>query len=108
MSNLKVYCVVSATIKHDPVLVFQEGGPGSLPGPSVQGERTHRPLCGRGEHPHHASVLSDRPRRDERDHHEGKHTHSVNLALFIGMQITNCSGIKFETVSMHTVHNILV
>lgn len=52
--------------------VFQEGGPGSLSGPSVQGEWAERSVRGRGEHPHHTSVLAERSRRRERDDHEGK------------------------------------
>ncbi|KAM8904800.1 uncharacterized protein pjvk isoform 3-T3 [Spinachia spinachia] len=49
---------------------LQEGGPGSLPGSSVQGERSNRPVCGGGEHPNHSPVLAERPRRDARGHHE--------------------------------------
>lgn len=55
-------------------LIFQEGGPGSLPDSSVKGERTQCPLCCRGEYSHHASMLSDRACWHERDHHEGKNT----------------------------------
>lgn len=53
-------------------------------------------MRGRGEHPHHAPVLSDRSRRHERDDHEGKeelHKHaaptpfSTRHAVFCQFQI---------------------
>lgn len=66
-------------------VVFQKGGPGSLPGASVQGESAQRALRGGGEHPNHTSVFSERPRWDEGSHHEGKEQISsltLTLTLF--------------------------
>lgn len=62
--------------------VFQESGPGSLSGPSVQGEWAERSVRGRGEHTHHASVLADRSRRRQRDNHEGKDTPTRRTTRF--------------------------
>jgi len=56
--------------------VFQEGGPGPLPGPPVQGEWPDGALRGGGEHPDHAPVLPDCARRHEGHHHEGKHVNT--------------------------------
>lgn len=60
-------------------VVFQKGGPGALPGASVQGERAQRAVRGGGEHQNHATVLSERPRWDEGRHHEGNEHLSSTL-----------------------------
>lgn len=63
------------------VVVFQESGSGSLPGPSVEGEQTARSLCGRGEHQNHSAVFTERPRRYEGNHHEGNDKCFAKLCL---------------------------
>ena len=70
-------------------LLLQEGGPGPLPDPPVQGQPAQRPLRRRGEHPHDAPVLADRARRHARDNHEGNKTKNKNTYR-IGPNIRRC------------------